>query len=450
MTQRPVVAIDGPSGSGKTTVATELARRHGWKLVDTGAMYRALTWWVLDQGIPLDDDARIIALAERIPLELSTDPDAQRVIVDGHDVTIAIRSDEVTGAVSTVSAIPAVRTALVRRQRDASAGGGVVVEGRDIGTVVLPDATVKVFLTASSDERAVRRSLETGAGVDDVAVAMARRDGLDSGRVVSPLRQPEDALVIDSSHLSVDEVVGEVEAALTAPATASLRTAGTPRSSDPAPDPPATMPVRVGEGWVLWPVRRLARLVVRAVLRIRVIGEENIPAGPVLLAGNHTGFLDGPLVFIFVRRPAVFLAKSELFTGFWARLLRAVRQIPVHRGTPDRAALNTAVAVLQAGGVVGMFPEGTRGKGKLETVQDGVGYIAARGGGSVVPVVCRGTAAALPKGRSLPRLRAPVDIVFGAPFQVPSAEAPTRAEMHDAAAIIAAHLRALIDEVGLE
>jgi 1-acyl-sn-glycerol-3-phosphate acyltransferase len=155
------------------------------------------------------------------------------------------------------------------------------------------------------------------------------------------------------------------------------------------------------------------------IFRIRMTGLEHLPAdGPVLVAGNHTGFLDGPLVMILLPRPAAFLVKSELWDSPFRRILQFARQIPVRRGTPDRTALAQALDVLAAGGVLGMFPEGTRGSGRLETVQHGIGYLALRAGCPVVPVVCLGTAEALPKGQRLPRWRAPIHIVFGPTFEI--------------------------------
>jgi cytidylate kinase len=425
----PTVAIDGPSGSGKSTVARELARRHGWRWVDTGAMYRALTWWVLDQGIDPADTAAVAAAADRLPLVLGTDPDRPRVEVGGQDITEAIRSDSVTAAVSTVSAIPAVRAAFVARQRHLAGAGGVVMEGRDIGTTVLPGATLKIFLTAGAEQRAARRAREHGGDTRAVAAAIGVRDRLDSSRAASPLRRAADAVLIDSSHLGVADVVGQAEARL-------------------ARECSVLAEVTTGEGRVLRAVRRVARLVVHAVLRVRLVGVERIPSGAVLLAGNHTGFLDGPLVYVVLDRPAMFLAKAELFSGIWARVLRAVRQVPVARGTPDRHALRSAVTMLKAGGVVAMFPEGTRGEGKLETIQDGVGYIAARTGCPVVPVVCRGTAEALPKGKFLPKWRTPVEVVFGEPFTVISSTPLRRADIRRAAEQIADELRSLVVRTG--
>jgi 1-acyl-sn-glycerol-3-phosphate acyltransferase len=138
----------------------------------------------------------------------------------------------------------------------------------------------------------------------------------------------------------------------------------------------------------------------------------------VLLAGNHSGFLDGPIVMIMLPRPSAFLVKSELYSGPLRHVLNFARQIPVHRGTPDRAALRSALDILAGGGVLGVFPEGTRGSGDLATIQHGIGYLALRGMCPVVPVICKGTAAALPKGKMLPRWRTPIEVVFGPAFTI--------------------------------
>lgn len=195
--------------------------------------------------------------------------------------------------------------------------------------------------------------------------------------------------------------------------------------------------------------RGTVALLLRIIFRLRVIGAEHLPrTGPVLVAGNHTGFLDGPIVFMMLPRPSAFLVKSELYTGPWARVLEFARQIPVRRGTPDRTALRRGLEVLAAGGVLGVFPEGTRGEGRLESVQHGIGYLALRAGCPVVPVVCLGTAAALPKGRVLPRLRAPVDVVFGEPFHIEvSGDPRTRSTIADAAEQVRVHLLAHLDSV---
>lgn len=213
-----VVAVDGPGGSGKSTVARALARRLGVRYLDTGAMYRAVTWLALQQRLDIEDGPALIELAERAALTVGSDPDAPMIAVDGIDVSHEIRSRPVTSAVSAVSAVPGVRKRLVDQQRAIIAADptGIVVEGRDIGTVVVPEAPVKVFLTASTAVRARRRSAEIGESDDDaIAQTMAelgRRDRLDQGRAVSPLTQADDAVVIDSTDLSVDAVVDRIVA----------------------------------------------------------------------------------------------------------------------------------------------------------------------------------------------------------------------------------------------
>ena len=166
-------------------------------------------------------------------------------------------------------------------------------------------------------------------------------------------------------------------------------------------------------------IRRLAAMLVGLLFRIEIRGLEHLPtSGPVLVAGNHTGWLDGPLVQILLPRPNSFLVKSELYNTPFRRVLEFARQIPIHRGQPDRTSLHQAIAVLASGGVLGMFPEGTRGEGKLDSVQHGIGFIALRAHCPVIPVVCTGTAEALPKGAKLPKFGSRISIVFGPAFTV--------------------------------
>jgi CMP/dCMP kinase len=214
-----VIALDGPSGSGKSTVARGVARALGWRYVDTGATYRAATLAVLRAGTDLADADAITGVVTRADIDVSTDPTTAGVRLDGEDVTAVVRGPEVTAAVSAVSAVPAVRTLLVDLQRRLSGRAGAVLEGRDIGTAVFPDAPVKVFLDASAEVRAARRAGDTDAGVPvtsgatsvaAVAADLARRDRLDSSRTTSPLQAAGDAVHLDCSALSADEVVDRV------------------------------------------------------------------------------------------------------------------------------------------------------------------------------------------------------------------------------------------------
>jgi cytidylate kinase len=208
-----IIAIDGPAGSGKTTVARALADVLGLPTLETGAMYRALTWAVLQDGRDPADAEAVAALARRVHIEVG-----DRVLVDGKDVTDELRTPEVTAAVSAVSAVPAARVALVACQRNwIDAHGGGVLEGRDIGTVVAPDAVLKVFLVASEEERARRRLAqdegeagERRTGLSETQADIRRRDTLDSSRAASPLTPAADAVVLDTTGRSVDDIVAEI------------------------------------------------------------------------------------------------------------------------------------------------------------------------------------------------------------------------------------------------
>ena len=204
-----VVAVDGPSGSGKSTISRRVAQALDAAYLDTGAMYRALTFAVLRVGVDLQDGFKIAAVAERAELSIGTDPAAPHISIDGVGVDAEIRGAEVTRA---VSAVPAVRALLVARQREIiAAERRIVVEGRDIGTVVAPGADHKVYLTADAAERARRRSTENATSQAATAADLARRDKLDSTRAADPLRQADDAVVLDTTALGIDEVVERLQ-----------------------------------------------------------------------------------------------------------------------------------------------------------------------------------------------------------------------------------------------
>ncbi|MFI6812907.1 (d)CMP kinase [Nonomuraea sp. NPDC050328] len=206
-----VVAVDGPSGSGKSSASRGVARELGLRYLDTGAQYRAMTWWMLEHGVEVGDQEAVAARAAEPVLESGTDPQAPTIHVDGADVATAIRGDAVTGSVSLVAAVPEVRRRLVALQREIIGEGGIVVEGRDIGSVVAPDATLKVYLTASAEARANRRTAElTGTTVEAQQAAMARRDTLDSTRKTDPLSMAAGAVELDTTALNLEEVIATV------------------------------------------------------------------------------------------------------------------------------------------------------------------------------------------------------------------------------------------------
>lgn len=203
-----VIAVDGPSGAGKSSASRGVARALGLRYLDTGATYRALTWWLLERGLDITDPEIVAAHAAEPRIEVGTDPDTPWTWVDGHDVSAAIRTHEVTGAVSAVARVPQVRAHLIALQRDiiAASATGVVAEGRDIGTVVAPDAPVKVFLTADNAARAVRRAEQANWSEATTRVEQDRRDSMDAGQS----GKAADAVEIDSTALSLDEVIDKI------------------------------------------------------------------------------------------------------------------------------------------------------------------------------------------------------------------------------------------------
>ncbi|HBB88323.1 MAG TPA: (d)CMP kinase [Blastocatellia bacterium] len=213
-----IIAIDGPSGAGKSTLGVMLARALNLLYIDTGSMYRAVALAVMESSINSNDDLAVGSLAARVDIDLAGDPEALKVTLEGRDVTDEIRSDEVTEMSSIVSAIPQVRRAMVQRQRELGRRGAVM-NGRDIGTVVFPDADIKFFLTAVPQERAERRfneerAQDTNANFEETFADMAERDRRDETRADSPLKVADDAIVIDSTGLSIDEVFAKMMAAV--------------------------------------------------------------------------------------------------------------------------------------------------------------------------------------------------------------------------------------------
>lgn len=212
MAKRLIIAIDGPSGAGKGTVARAVAARLGYRHVDTGAMYRAVAWKATHDGVELTDEGAVASVGERAHFML----EGGRIEIDGHDVRGAIRTPEMDKAAAAVARHPAVRRALVAVQRKLGEGGGVVMEGRDIGTVVFPDADVKIYLDASPEERARRRAADPAhtsskiSQLSDVATALAERDKSDSTRAVSPLAVAADAVVIDTTGIPIEDVIERV------------------------------------------------------------------------------------------------------------------------------------------------------------------------------------------------------------------------------------------------
>jgi cytidylate kinase len=412
----PVLAIDGPAGSGKSTVARAVAAALGLPVLETGAMYRAVTWAVLREGIDPAAEAEVALLAGKLRIEA-----AERVTVDGEDITEAIRAPEVTAHVSAVAAHPEVRTILVAAQRAWIAGhGAAVVEGRDIGTVVAPDAVLKVYLAASDEERARRRHLQdAGPGAAEAGEVpsatlddIRRRDRIDSTRADSPLAVADDAVVVDTTGRTPEEVVADV--------VARYRAATAP----PAPaTPEASPPQRPGRAelafWVF--ARGVVVGLARLLWRPAVKNAERLPrTGTYIIAPSHRSFLDTPFVACLTRRRIRYMGKREMWKyPSLGKLFSYLGAFPVDRGVADRAALRAAQAVLEGDEPLVMFPEGTRREGPhVVDLYDGVAYLALKTGVTIVPVGIGGSETILGRGRKFPRLTR-VALVVGEPITPP-------------------------------
>lgn len=440
---RLVIAIDGPAGSGKSTTARAVAKRLGLRHLDTGALYRAVTLAAMRRGTALDDGAGLAQVANGSRIRVETGP-TTRVWLANEDVTLQVRAPEVAANVSRVAAHADVREVMLERQRHLARRGGVVMDGRDIGTVVLPQADLKVFLTADVKARAERRQLEEtarggGRHLDEVEREIQARDLLDSTRESAPLAAAEDAVFLDTSHLDIET---QVQAVLALAVRAVQRAAqGGLGFVDPA-------------AWVqpgYRPFRhlrfRLAHAFTRAAFTVLAGARRHLhPAtrlrGSVLVACNHISLLDPPAVATSLPFETCFVAKEELFRNRWfGGLVRALNARPIRRGKADFAALDRAVQDLQQGMSVMMFPEGTRQvPGRLGVARWGFGYVALRAGRPVVPAFVRGTDELRPRGLR----RGPLEIWVGEPVDVRGLSGATRAHYERVGALVMDRIEALM------
>ncbi len=392
------VAIDGPVGAGKSSVADEVAKRLRILHLDTGAMYRAFAWQALKEGIDVDDEKTLCALTERLMPEVRYIDGRQHTCIDGTDVTELIRTPEISMATSTISKIAGVRQAMVARQRELASRQSMLLDGRDIGTKVLPEATVKIYLTASPEARAKRRFDELQAkgdasGYEEVLSDVIRRDEQDSTREVDPLRPAEDAQILDSTDLTFEQVVEDV-----------LRRVQLKLGYMPKPAESFT------------PMYKAARAVAALLfgfltpVRYHHIERAQLDA-PYILLGNHNCMLD-PLIVGWkcYRYHIRFLGKKELVKIPPLRwLFRKLLMIDVDRHNMDMQAMRACLKTLREGHVLGIFPEGTRHKeGVMENVESGVAMIALRSGTKLLPAYIAGK----------PRLFRRMDVYFGQPFDV--------------------------------
>ena len=432
-----VVALDGPAGSGKSTVARLVAGRLGLEHLDTGAMYRAVAWACIDQGVAPDDGPGVVALATRLSISVGTVDEATVVYVDGQEVTAAIRTPEVDLAVGPVASNAGVRTELVARQREwVRERDGGVLDGRDIATVVFPDAVAKVYLTASHDERARRRGgQQGGAPLEAVAAELARRDHVDSTRAADPLQVAAGATVLDTTGMSITQVVDAVVALADGRGAPSNAPGGDPAiaAARPVPDagasPVATVvrrthprPVIPAGQQRLYTGMRVAVMAInRGWFKATYDGLHHIPDGPFILSPMHRSYVDTLLVAGVTKRRMRFLGKDSMWKWRWFRpIADGMGGIKIHREATDRESMRLCLSALESGEPLVVYPEGRRKEGPVVMdLFDGPAYMAVTAGVPIVPVGIGGSADAMGKGHRFPRRRH-IHVIVGEPLYPPT------------------------------
>lgn len=498
--QLPLVAIDGVLGSGKTTVAQRLATELGLQYLDTGAMYRSVGLACAWAKIELSDEAAVEAIANSADIDVRSDAEGvQQVRLNGDDVTTEIRTPEAARAASTVATIPGVRAALVAQQRTwGHRHSGGVLEGRDIATVVFPDAPVKIYLTASVEERARRRhSEQSNRSLAEVSADLAWRDEQDSTRAADPLRVADGAIVVDTTAMSLDEVVqrcvtiakerfAEVKIALplglpnvsahadnatssaTVPTQRAVSTepvqiespteagANESASTDSAAREPAPRATAVVEQYqatrnekILW---WLARFLVlgfsKLYFRVTFEGLDNVPnTGAYLVSPTHRSNVDSFVVLGLTKRRIRFLAKEEMWKlSFVHPLWDALGGIKVERGSTDRESMKLCMAALASGEPLAAYPEGTRREGSVvEGLFDGPAYMALKAGVPIVPLGIGGSALAMGRGDKFPKPKH-IHVIIGKPLNSPPSPETGRRHVRALTAELAVSLQALLDE----
>jgi cytidylate kinase len=397
-----IITIDGPAGTGKSTVAQGVAKRLGFTYFDTGAMYRSLSWLVLKEGIDPSSESKVIELLPQFRYEIrATDTGGRRYFVQDVDITDEIRSQRISSVASQIGTFAKVREELVAIQRKFGTSIDAVFEGRDMGTVVFPDADLKIFLTADAKVRAERRHRELlhkfpdiSTTLDEILKEIVERDKTDSSRAISPLKQASDAIFIDTSHLSAHQVIEKV---------VKLK----PKRRFPK----MKLSYKI--------VYTLARLFFKLCFRLRIYGLEHFPPGSAIIAANHSSFYDPPVLSISCPEEVHFLARGSLFESpLFGRLIRMLNSHSISRGTSDVQAFKTMLDLLSSGNKLILFPEGKRSiDGSLLPLERGLGFLVQKAHCRVIPAYIQGSFEAWPRGRKFPKLFGKMTVAFGRPIE---------------------------------
>ncbi len=369
------IAIDGPSGAGKSTIAKALAEAFGYIYVDTGAIYRTVGLYMHNIGVSTDDTAGIENNLSGVDFELKYENGVQKMYLCGEDVSDKIRTPIIAKYASVVSAVPKVRQFLLETQKKLARENNVIMDGRDIGTVVLPDADVKIFLTASAEARASRRVKQLAekgeiVSFEEILASIKERDERDSGRDIAPLKAADDAITLDTSAMDLEESIAAAKKIVE--------------------DKLSKKKQNKFYSFII----TVFAPIVRFIMRIKTYGKENEKkSGALLVCANHTAMFDVISLAASFDRQLRFLAKKEIFkVPVLAQFARAMGAYSVDRGHGDVAAIKKTLSILGEGEAVAMFPQGTRYThiDPAETeVKSGVGMMIYRSGADVQPVFIR-------------------------------------------------------------
>ncbi|MBQ4557541.1 MAG: (d)CMP kinase [Clostridia bacterium] len=380
------IAIDGPSGAGKSTIAKALAKDLGYIYVDTGAIYRTVGLYMQRKGVSTEDKEGIENNLPDVKVELKYEDGEQKMYLCDEEVSGLIRTPLIAKYASVVSAVPKVREFLFDMQRSLARENNVIMDGRDIGTVILPDADVKIFLTASAEARAQRRVdqlVEKGETVsyDDILASIKERDARDSGRDVAPLKAADDAVTLDTSALNLEESIAAAKK-IVVDTLSKKKSESKVKTKD-----------KNKSGFYMWARKYLAPII-KFCMRVKTYGSENEQeSGALIVCANHTAMLDVLSLAVSFKRQLRYLAKKELFKiPLLSQLITALGAYAVDRGTGDVAAIKKTLSILEDEEIVAMFPQGTRHKGvdpALTEVKHGVGMMVYRSKADVQPVFVR-------------------------------------------------------------
>lgn len=388
------IALDGPSGAGKSTIAKAVAKKLEYVYVDTGALYRSIALYMIEHGIDLDNTDEVKTVLSGIDLKIAYIDGSQRVLLCGEDVSDKIRTPEVSMGASKVSAIPKVREFLFDLQKSIAKESNIIMDGRDIGTVVLPKADVKIFLTASAEERANRRFKELKekgdkSSYDEVLADIKQRDYNDMHREIAPLKKADDAIEIDTTNLKLDESVEVIYNTIFQELKKKDESNNLLRDINIKPIDRSNKlsHLRIFFYNIL---RYIVLVVYHLFYDLKFVGKENIPKnGSNIFASNHRSYADPVLISLGVRVPFSFMAKEELFKKniFFTALIKALGAFPVTRGKGDTSVIDVSLECLNKGRNLVIFPEGTRSKdGRVGRGKTGVALVAAVAQVPVIPV----------------------------------------------------------------